>query len=143
MDERRRCEDDGQHEERRQAEVQLQVVPHLPQSALRQQGGVGRTVLGPPVFLRRLRRPTGLGLSSERGSPLDDGGESHQVQHVAQRSFSHLQTQDLRGQGTQRRPGQRLGTQTNHRSELEGARPTEPPLRQLVLLELLSVDVSY
>lgn len=39
MEERRRDEHDGEGEERRQAEVQLQVVPHLLQGALRQQGG--------------------------------------------------------------------------------------------------------
>lgn len=39
VEERRRDEHDGEGEERRQAEVELQVVPHLLQSALRQQGG--------------------------------------------------------------------------------------------------------
>lgn len=39
VDERGGAEHDGQREKRRQAEVELQVIPHLLQSALRQQGG--------------------------------------------------------------------------------------------------------
>lgn len=39
MQERRRDEHDREGEERRQAEVELQVVPNLLQSTLRQQGG--------------------------------------------------------------------------------------------------------
>lgn len=39
VDERGTAEHDGQGEKRRQAEVELQVIPHLLQGALRQQGG--------------------------------------------------------------------------------------------------------
>lgn len=39
VDERGTAEHDGQREKRRQAEVELQVIPHLLQGALRQQGG--------------------------------------------------------------------------------------------------------
>jgi len=41
VEQRGRDEHDGEREERREAEVELQVVPHLLQSTLRQQGGAG------------------------------------------------------------------------------------------------------
>lgn len=48
MDERRRVEHERKSEKRRQAEVELQIIPHVLQGTLRQEGGAV-TLLRPPA----------------------------------------------------------------------------------------------
>lgn len=80
MDERRRVEHERKSEERRQAEVQLQILPHVLQGTLRQKGGAV-TFLRPPahravpsllVLLRRLEKTVET-LSFQRGSAGIEG----------------------------------------------------------------------
>lgn len=104
VDEWRRDEHERKSEKRWQAEVELQIVPHILQRTLRQKGGAAtffrlpvrcaiRSLL---VLLRCLEKRRKRWVSKEvcqqsKETPLN----IYQIQHVTQRSLRHLEPQDL------------------------------------------------